>query len=254
MKEAESAARIPRSNDGQVPEVEAGEENMGLEEEEFETQTGPPPDLEAARQKEKDRQERKKEAKEKMLSEYDENCSRINDPKIEDERNNLVPLFELGTKKFQDYAYRWRLIDYQRKIEGQIEDIPFIGYTDFYFEDNHTREDFFIDLKTSKNLPQKISISHAMQQAIYQKATNAKQILWYLKTPTKTKDAEYIAMSLDDYVEPFNICKHIIKVMGNYLKTVDTPEDVKNSLVPNPDNWIWKEPTVLEARKEVWGY
>ena len=63
-----------------------------------------------------------------------------------------------------------------------------------------------------------------MQQAIYQKATNAKQILWYLKTPTKTKDAEY------------------------------TPDDVKNSLVPNPDNWIWKEPTVLEARKEVWGY
>ena len=93
-----------------------------------------------------------------------------------------------------------------------------------------------------------------MQQAIYQKATNAKQILWYIKTPTKTKDAEYIAMSLDDYVEPYNICKHIIKVMGNYLKTVDTPEDVKNSLVPNPDNWIWKEPTVLEARKEVWGY
>jgi len=194
------------------------------------------------------------EAKEKMLSEYDENCSRITDPKIEEERNNLLPLFELGTKKFQDYAYRWRLIDYQRKIEVQIDDIPFIGYTDFYFEDNHTREDFFIDLKTSKNLPQKVSISHAMQQAIYQKATNAKQILWYLKTPTKTKGAEYIAMSLDDYVEPYNICKHIIKVMGNYLKTVDTPIDVKNSLVPNPDNWIWKEPTVLEARKEVWGY
>ena len=171
-----------------------------------------------------------------MLSEYDENCSRINDPKIEDERNNLVPLFELGTKKFQDYAYRWRLIDYQRKVEVEIDDIPFIGYTDFYFEDNHTREDFFIDLKTSKNLPQKISISHAMQQAIYQKATNAKQILWYLKTPTKTKDAEYIAMSLDDYVEPYNICKHILKVMGNYLKTVDTPDDVKNSFKTATEN------------------
>ena len=85
------------------------------------------------------------EAREKMLSEYDENCSRINDPKIEDERNNLVPLFELGTKKFQDYAYRWRFIDYQRKLEVEIDDIPFTGYTDFYFEDNHTREDFFID-------------------------------------------------------------------------------------------------------------
>ena len=42
--------------------------------------------------------------------------------------------------------------------------------------------------------------------------------------------------------------------MGNYLKTVDTPDNVRDTLVPNPDNWIWKEPTVLQARKEVWGY
>ena len=93
-----------------------------------------------------------------------------------------------------------------------------------------------------------------MQQSIYAKATNAKQILWYLKNPTKTKDAEYIAMSLDDYSMPFKICEHIVKVMGNYLKTVNSPDDVKNSLIPNPDNWIWKEQTVLNARKEVWGY
>ena len=194
------------------------------------------------------------EASEKMIAEYDANCLEITDPKVDDERNNLVPLLELGTKTFQGYAYRWTLLNYQKKVEVEIDGIPFIGYTDFHFEDKNTKEDFFIDLKTSKLLPQKISISHAMQQSIYKTATNSKQILWYLKTPTKTKDAEYIAMSLDDYVEPYNICKHILKVMGNYLKTVDTPDDVKNSLVPNPDNWIWKEPTVLEARKEVWGY
>ena len=194
------------------------------------------------------------EASAKMIAEYDANCLEITDPKVDDERNNLVPLLELGTKTFQEYAYRWTLLNYQKKVEVEIDGIPFIGYTDFHFEDKNTKEDFFIDLKTSKLLPQKISISHAMQQSIYKTATNSKQILWYLKTPTKTKDAEYIAMSLDDYVEPYNICKHILKVMGNYLKTVDTPDDVKNSLVPNPDNWIWKEPTVLEARKEVWGY
>ena len=93
-----------------------------------------------------------------------------------------------------------------------------------------------------------------MQQSIYQSATNSKQILWYLKNPTKTKDAEFIAMSLDDYSQPMRICKHILKVMGNYLKTVNTPDNVRDTLVPNPDNWIWKEPTVLQARKEVWGY
>ena len=194
------------------------------------------------------------EATEKMLAEYDANCSRIKDPKIDDERNNLVPLFELGIKQFQNYAFSWNLLAYQKKVELEIDTIPFIGYTDFHFEDKKTKEDFYIDLKTSKNLPMRVSISHAMQQAIYQKATNAKQILWYLKNPTKTKDAEFIAMSLDDYTEPYRICQHIIKVMGNYLKTVDSPDDVKNSLVPNPDNCIWKEETVLNARKEVWGY
>ena len=93
-----------------------------------------------------------------------------------------------------------------------------------------------------------------MQQSIYQQATNSRQILWYLKNPTKTKDAEFISLSLDDYSEPMRICQHILKVMGNYLKTVNDKDDVRNSLVPNPDNWIWKEQTVLWARKEVWGY
>ena len=93
-----------------------------------------------------------------------------------------------------------------------------------------------------------------MQQSIYKKATMPIQWLWYLKNPTKTKDAEFIAMSLDDYSQPFKICQHIIKVMGNYLATVDDEDDVRDTLVPNPDNWIWKEATVLEARKQVWGY
>ena len=194
------------------------------------------------------------EATEKMLAEYDTNCSRINDPKVDDERNNLVPLLHLGTKEFQKYAYSWNLLTYQKKVELEIDTIPFVGYTDFHFEDKKTKEDFYIDLKTSKSLPQRVSISHAMQQSIYKHATNATQHLWYLKNPTKTKDAEFIAMSLDDYGEPMRICKHILKVMGNFLKTVDTPDDVKDSLVPNPDNWIWKEPTVLQARKDVWGY
>ena len=194
------------------------------------------------------------DATEKMVAEYDANCSRITDPKTDDERENLVPLLELGASTFQQYAFRWDLLDYQKKVEVEIEGIPFIGYTDFHFEDKNTKEDFFIDLKTSKNLPLQISISHAMQQSIYQRATNAKQLLWYLKTPTKTKDAEYRAMTLDDYSHPMKICEHILKVMGNYLSKVDSKEDVKNSLIPNPDNWIWKEETVCKARKEVWGY
>ena len=128
------------------------------------------------------------------------------------------------------------------------------GYTDFHFEDKNSKEDFFIDLKTSKNMPNTISISHAMQQAIYHKATNSRQILWYLKNPTKTKDAEFGSLSLEDYQTPLKICHHIIKAMSNFLKNVNSKEEVRDILIPNPDNWIWKEETVLKARKEVWGY
>lgn len=195
-----------------------------------------------------------KEASEKMIVEYDANCSRINDPKTDDERQNLVPLLELGASKFKEFAFQWNLLDYQKKVEVDILGIPMIGYTDFHFEDKNTKEDFFIDLKTSKNMPQNISTSHKMQQSIYHKATNSRQMLWYLKNPTKTKDAEFSQKELTDYNTPLKLCEHIIKVMGNFLKNVDSAEDVKMALIPNPDNWIWKEDTVYRARKEVWGY
>jgi len=42
--------------------------------------------------------------------------------------------------------------------------------------------------------------------------------------------------------------------MAYYLKSVNSAEDVKNSLIPNPDDWIWREEAVLKARTEVWGY
>ena len=50
----------------------------------------------------------------------------------------------------------------------------------FNIEDKQTKEDFYIDLKTTKRKPSGLSMSHAMQQSIYQRGTNANQRLWYL--------------------------------------------------------------------------
>jgi hypothetical protein len=194
------------------------------------------------------------EASEKTIAEFDANCVGMTDHNVDAERANLVPLLELGATKFKEYAFQWNLLDYQKKVEVSIKGIPFIGYTDFHFEDKKTKEDFFIDLKTSKTNPLQMSTSHAMQQSIYHKATNARQMLWYLKTPTKTKPPEFTQLELASYDHHMKICEHIVNVMSNYLETVNSPEDIKMSLVPNPDNWIWKEETVLNARKEIWGY
>jgi len=194
------------------------------------------------------------EASEKTIAEFDGNCVGMTDPKVELERANLVPLLELGATKFKEHAFQWDLLGYQKKVEVSIKGIPFIGYTDFHFEDKKTKEDFFIDLKTSKTNPLQMSTSHAMQQSIYHKATNARQMLWYLKTPTKTKPPEFTQLELASYDHHMKICEHIVNVMGNFLETVNSPEDIKMALIPNPDNWIWKEETVLNARKEIWGY
>ena len=122
------------------------------------------------------------------------------------------------------------------------------------FFDQIDREGVYteVDLKTSKRKPYGISTSHAMQQAIYQSAPNANQKLWYLIT--RKSGSDFYQLQLDDYQTPMKMCEHIVTVMGNYLSKVDSLDDVKNSLIPNPDDWFWKDEHVLKARKEVWGY
>lgn len=191
-------------------------------------------------------------AKVKMHEEFDANVKRFNDPKTLDEREKLNDLLERGIQAFKDNALTWNLIGYQEKIEIDIKGIPLIGYTDFKFEDKNTKEDFYIDLKTTGRKPSGVSMAHAMQQSIYQKGTNANQKLWYLVG--KKTGSDFYDFSIDDYDTPFKVCEQIVCAMGNYLKSVETKEDVKNTLVPNPDDWIWRDEAILTARKEIWGY
>lgn len=188
----------------------------------------------------------------KMLSEYDENINLLKESKNSEERENLVPLFEEGINRLKEYAFKLNLIGYQEKIEMNIQGIPLIGFTDFHFIDTKTKEDVYIDLKTTLRKPNGISNSHAMQQAIYQSSTNCSQKLWYLVC--KKSGTEFYEFSLDNYKRPMQICEHIVKVMGNWLAKVDSLDDVKNLLIPNPDDWIWKDEAVYKARMEVWGY
>jgi len=194
----------------------------------------------------------KQDAIDKMVDEFQANCKLFDDPKKEEEEYSLIPLFNEGINAFNEFGFKWNLLGYQKKVELDIHGVPLIGYTDFHFEDKQTKEDFYIDLKTTKRKPSGLSMSHAMQQAIYQRGTNANQKLWYLIA--KKSSTEFESMSLTDYDKPFRICEHIVFVMANYLKQVNSLDDVRDTLIPNPDDWIWRDNAVLEARKEVWGY
>jgi len=194
----------------------------------------------------------KQEAIVKMENEFDANCKLFDDPKTSEERYNLIPLFEEGVEAFSQFSFKWNLLDFQKKVELDIHGVPLIGYTDFHFEDKQTKEDFYIDLKTTKRKPTGLSMSHAMQQSIYHRGTNANQKLWYLIA--NKSGAKFESINVTNYELPMSVCEHIIFVMGKYLESVNTKEDVKNSIIPNPDDWIWRDKAVLDARIDVWGY
>ena len=196
------------------------------------------------------------QAQKGMLYQFDENVKNLIDPNIQSERallkNMLIYSWVEIDKK------NWKLLDYQKKVETEISGIPVIGYTDFHFEDTETKQDFYIDLKTSKRMPSEVSLSYAMQQAIYAKATNAEQRLIYVigyknKEPVIVDD-----LKVNDYSQYIKIAEHIVNVMGDFLYRNKTPENIKNAIVPDPEHWWWKYPkgdlVKIEARKHIWGY
>jgi len=193
-----------------------------------------------------------------MLDQFNKNVKNIKDENIESERRNSIALLQSVWLYFEEKKFK--LLDYQQKIEFTMLNVPIIGYTDFHFEDEETKEDFYIDLKTTKRKPSKINLSHAMQQSFYAKATNARQELLYaiVRTTKNNINTEMLPMAVEDTKTPLLVAEHMIKAMSNYLSGVKTIDDVRNSIIPDPDDWRWEYPkgnkSRIKARKEVWGF
>jgi len=202
-----------------------------------------------------------KKAEQGMLKQFDANVSNLKyttTSATQPERRNVIVLLHSTWEYFQEKKFK--LLDYQQKIEFTMLGVPIIGYTDFHFEDEQTKEDFYIDLKTTKRKPSKLGLSHAMQQSFYAKATNARQELLYaiVRNTKHNIDTEMLPMAVEDTKTPLLVAEHMIKAMSNFLSGVETVDDVRNSIVPDPDDWRWEYPkgdkSRIKARKEVWGF
>ena len=198
---------------------------------------------------------KKSDAVEAMYRDFDANLKNVKDDYISWERNNLERLLNESWNYLKNKNLK--VLDYQRKVETQIFDIPIIGYTDFHFEDKETKEDYYLDLKTSKRKPSDINLSHAMQQSIYLKATNARQELLY--AIIYANEIKMLPLTIKDTKTPLRIAEQIIKAMSNFLCNNKTEDDVRNSLVPDIEHWTWNYPkgndgSLIKARKEVWGF
>ena len=190
----------------------------------------------------------------KMQQEYDTNCNAFENAKIPEERENLVPLFNEGIDRLKDYAFKLNLIGYQEKVEMDIQGIPLVGYTDFHFIDTKTKEDFYIDLKTTLRKPNGISNSHAMQQAIYKKglletvAPENLDVQMLIATPKK-----YDVIKIDDISDYMKEIEMSLISMANLFKICKSKENFASIVTPNLGDWHWYDEDQINARKEIWG-
>jgi hypothetical protein len=96
-------------------------------------------------------------------------------------------------------------------------------------------------------------MSHAMQQSIYAKATNSRQQLLY-GIFYVTKDNIIKPLEVDNYAKYVKIAEHLVLAMGNYLKTVNSLEDIQKTIIPDIEHWSMQDEDVKKARIDVWGY
>jgi len=186
-----------------------------------------------------------------MHYQYDEKLKNVFHNDIAKERNTLLPLLEAFYKYFE--KQNWKLLSFQEEVLTTVIDIPVRGFTDFHFEDKDTKEDFYIDLKTSKTMPKSIPNAHAMQQSIYAKATNARQNLLY-GTYYKTKPVEVVPFEVGNTNQYLKMVNHMVLSMEHYLLRMDSKEDIVKSIIPDPSDWWWNEESLVKARIKVWGY
>jgi len=166
----------------------------------------------------------------------------------------LIPKFYKNCEALFNKMGNYKLHSYQEEIHTEILGIKFIGYTDFIFSvvnDDGEEELLVYDLKTKGRMA--INHSDKLQQWIYKKALEEKYnkkvtCHLYIVTPTKHHFEEIIFNNSHE-VEIHNILKGMDKV----FEFCNDKKDFAFLYQPNLDDFIWNNPQIIQARKEIWG-
>ena len=169
----------------------------------------------------------------------------FNKEKIKKEVPNIAIGIKEGVKKLLPFG---KPVSYQKQIDIELLGVAIRGYTDIEFLNETTGDLYFIDLKTSSQLKKKVTFDHLCQTSIYNRATNVRQRVLYVRTSVNPDsmlldaetDAKYI-----HYLE-----RQIVAM--NLLLEKFNKEELTKLIVPNVDAFYWGE-AEIKARKEVWG-
>ena len=180
------------------------------------------------------------------LNNFTETCKemKIDKEEYEKEYHFIREAIKILPQHFLKFG---KVTGYQKKIGYNYKGVDIIGYTDFEFD-----KPMIVDLKTSSKM--NVTVGHKIAQHIYTKATNMENKLFYVQIlKTKSNVMEYKLTDEDNIQIPLLIHQAIENI--NYLCAIaSSKEDFKRIIIPNIDDWIWKDEDKLKARKKIWGF
>ena len=181
-----------------------------------------------------------------QLNNYTETCKEMKIKKEEYEKE--YRFIEEALKILPQHFIKFgKITGYQKKIGYNYKGVDIIGYTDFEFD-----KPIIVDLKTSNKL--NVSIGHKIAQYIYTKATNMENKLFYVQILKKTSNVMEYKLTDEDNIQIPLLIHQAIENMNYLCAIASSKEDFKRLVIPNPDDWMWKDEDKLKARKKIWGY
>jgi len=140
-------------------------------------------------------------------------------------------------------------LSWQSRIDTNILDIPFYGYTDFVYE--YEDKILIIDLKTKAKFEPKHD--DMLQMAIYGKAMKEKfdkpvEIKLLICTPKRCEFVDFVPNA--KYLKEIEM--HLMSC-ANIFNACNEPDDMKHLIVPKLDDWTWNSAELLEQRNDIWG-
>ena len=164
------------------------------------------------------------------------------DPRREKEAASLEAMVQFGLDELRPYGPP---SSSQGKVEHFVEGIPvpIIGYYDFVWE----KHKVVIDLKTTGQLPSKISDAHARQVALYQKCLGFEKA--YITYVTPKKSATYI---LENGPQHLSALESIAKSITEFVSYSDDPMKLARLIAPNTGSFYFSDPIARKAVYEIW--
>lgn len=138
---------------------------------------------------------------------------------------------------------------YQEKVSIELEGvpIPIIGYTDFTCGNDGA----IVDLKTSKQVPGRITAGHRRQMAVYQHANSNQSIDVLYASPKKhaiyTLTAEEAKNSLEEIRQT---AMRLEKLLDNF----ETKEELAAVVIPDYDSFYFNGMEIRAKAKDIFGY